>query len=302
MRWLYHLAPGPLGPTPSADYAPPSLAEEGFVHCSYRDRVVESAEKHLPGIEDVFVYCIDPRRLSAPVEVVTTPRGPMPHVHGPIDRDAIRDVIALGQIDAHPDEVTGTQFAFVSFPDLTLLDLVGIYDPISRIRTMGLDPTTRCEIVAATSGDVFRADGASIGVERVRPDLAEFDVLVIPGGKGTRSLERDASTIAWLRTFPRNRLAVSVCTGALLLGAMGRLEGKWATTHPSELTRLVEYGAAFVHERVVDAGQVITGGGVTCAVDTGLHVVRRLVGDLAAAQIAGQMCFEPAPAHVPLRG
>ena len=100
MRWIFHIA----REAPSGDvYAPPSLASEGFVHASFRDDVRESARVHFAGARDLIVLQIDPRRLDARVEIARTPRGPMPHVHGPIPRDAIRAVIPLDEIDHAPD-------------------------------------------------------------------------------------------------------------------------------------------------------------------------------------------------------
>ncbi len=286
MRWLYHLATGDLQ---GDSYAPTSLATEGFVHASYRDRVAESGALYFAGQSDVCVLCIDPRRLDVRVEVATTPRGPMPHIHGPIPRDAIRDVVPLANFGDQPDLVTGTRFAIVSFPGLTLLDLVGVYDPIARIAAMGFDASSSVTIVGAASHEDWQADGAALRVSRVRPDLCEFDVLVVPGGPGARALASDETIVRWLASFPVNRLAVSVCTGSLLLGAAGRLAGRRATTHPSMMSELAHYGATPCDERVVDEGQLITGGGVTCAIDVGLHVVRRLAGDHAAESIAAQM-------------
>lgn len=286
MRWLYHLI---TSPSSEGDYAPESLAGEGFVHCSYKNSVRESAALYFEGDRRVRVCCIDPRRLQSEVRVADTPRGPMPHVHGPIERDAIRDVITLDELDARPDEVTGTRFAFFAFEGMTLLDLVGVYDPISRIASMGFDVTSSCTIVGAASGEVFRENGASIRVSAVRPDLSQFDVLVVPGGHGTRALEKDDGVLAWLRTFPDNRLVVSVCTGALLLGAMGRLRGKRATTHASAMGELERFGAQAVAERVVRDGQVITSGGVTAGIDGGLYVVRHLMGHRVFDKTAAQM-------------
>lgn len=123
----------------------------------------------------------------------------------------------------------------------------------------------------------------------MRPPLDEFDVLVVPGGFGTRALEADVGIRDWLSSYPSNRITASVCTGSLLLGAAGRLEGRRATTHRSQMSRLAEYGATAVHERVVDEGQLITAGGVTAALDLGLHLVRRLAGSEVAEAIARQM-------------
>src|SRR5207248_11752981 len=124
---------------------------------------------------------------------------------------------------------------------------------------------------------------------RVRPPLDEFDVLVVPGGLGTRQLQSDAGFVEWLRTFPSNRLAVSVCTGSLLLGAAGRLRGRRATTHHTAFEELAQWGAIPTKERVIDDGDVITAGGVTSAIDAGIHVVREIAGPDVAAKICRQM-------------
>ena len=301
-RWLFHLVRAEeLGWGSDGRYAPASLAREGFIHASYKDRVEESARLYFKA-EDVprlRVMVIDPRRLDVPVEVADTPRGPMPHVHGSIPVDAVR-VIGMEALETQPDAVTGTRIALVAFPGLTLLDLVGPLDALSRIASMGFDPTTTCEVIALArrreAGDedtdppvVWSAWGAELVAARHRPALDAFDVLVVPGGPGTRALENDAEAIAWLATFPPHRLLASVCTGALLLGAAGRLRGKRATTHHTMLGNLARFGAVAVAERVVDEGQLVTAGGVTSGIDLGLHLVRRLAGADAHAKIAAQM-------------
>lgn len=287
MRWLYHLLP--RGTDLGARYAPPSLVIEGFVHCSFRDEVRESALLYFPRDIELDVLRIDPRRLDARVELAASPRGPMPHVHGAIPRDAIADVHPLDHVGAAPDRVTGTRFGFVAFEGMTLLDLVGVLDPVGRIASMGFDPSSRAEVVSATGPRVWTCEGAELRVERVRPPLSDFDVLVVPGGHGTRALEGDAALAAWLGTFPENRLITSVCTGALLLGAAGRLRGRRATTHRTAMSDLPKHGATPVDARVVDEGQLVTAAGVTCALDLGMHIVRRLEGDEVAGKIAAQM-------------
>ncbi len=301
-RWLFHLVRAEdLGWGSDGRYAPASLAKEGFIHASYKDRVAESARLYFRAddVPALRVLVIDPRRLDVPVEVKGTPRGPMPHVHGSIPIDAVR-VIGLDALDVHPDFVTGTRIGFAAFPGLTLLDLVGPLDALSRIASMGFDPTTTCEVIALArrlDGDdavtdppvVWSAWGAELVTARYRPPLDAFDVLVVPGGPGTRALEKDAEAIAWLSTFPPSRLLASVCTGALLLGAAGRLRGKRATTHHAMTRELARFGATAVTERVVDEGQLVTAGGVTSGIDLGLHLVRRLAGDEAHAKIAAQM-------------
>src|SRR5437016_3119787 len=107
MRWLYHALTREDWETAwaSGTLAPASLAREGFVHASYRDAVFESAELYLPRDQAIVVLQIDPRLVGAPIEVAETPRGPMPHVVGPIaieavtiiwEKDELRDAIAAG--------------------------------------------------------------------------------------------------------------------------------------------------------------------------------------------------------------
>lgn len=290
MRWLYHLT------TDGADLpralSPASLVSEGFVHASFRDAVAESARLYFRGVEGVSALQIDPRRLDVPVELAPTPRGPMPHLHGPIPADAVRRVWGLGEMADAPDAVTGTRVGFVAFEGVTLLDLVGALDPLSRIASMGFDPTSACEVVAAHELAAWSGCGATLSVTRRRPALEGFDVLVLPGGPGTRAMVRDAELLAWLSSWPANRLTATVCTGALLLGAMGRLAGRRATTHHGAYDELAGYGATVRRERVVDDGAVVTAGGVTAGIDLGLHVVRRLMGDEVAETIAAQMAWQ----------
>ncbi len=298
MRWLYHALTSEARAAWAGDlYTPPALDREGFVHASFRDAAAESARLYVGA--DALLLQIDPRRLEARVEVVDTPRGPMPHVHGPVPRDAVAATHALADFEAGtasaPDRVTGTRFAFVAFEGMTLLDLVGVYDPLSRIASMGFDPTSTCEIVGAHRGRIWAHGGAELTVDRVRPPLEEFDVLVVPGGPGTRVLEHDPSLAAWLAGFPRNRLVASACTGALLLGAAGRLQGRRATSHHLHVNRLPDFGATVVHARVVDDGQLVTAAGVTSALDLGLHLVRRLEDETTASRIAEQIEWDRGP-------
>jgi uncharacterized protein (DUF952 family) len=106
LRWLYHVLLRSAAPsTGTAGYAPPSLASEGFIHASYRDAVLESARLYFTPDADVIVLQIDPRRLEVPIRVAATPRGPMPHIHGPIQRDAIVAMLELTGVMHAPDAV-----------------------------------------------------------------------------------------------------------------------------------------------------------------------------------------------------
>jgi uncharacterized protein (DUF952 family) len=108
-RWLYHLArPHEAERRP---YVPDAFGAEGFVHASFAPAVAESHRLYLGGAADVYVLCIDPRRLTAEVRVVETPRGPMPHVHGPIDAAAIVHVLPASALAGElPDELVGARW------------------------------------------------------------------------------------------------------------------------------------------------------------------------------------------------
>lgn len=180
------------------------------------------------------------------------------------------------------------RIAFFVFPRLTLIDLVGGYDALRRVARMGIDRTVTHRIIGTEpeltddSGFVVRPDG-------VYEDLDPYDLLYVPGGHGARDLLEDARCVEYLRGWGKEKPIASVCTGALLLGAAGHLEGLRATTHASALEDLAPYCAEVVRERIVDEGRVVTAGGVTSALDLGVHLVAKHWGPEAALTIAHQM-------------
>ena len=189
----------------------------------------------------------------------------------------------------------GSRIGFLAFEGMTLLDLVGPLDALSRIASMGFDPTTTCEVVALTKPEneadaanvvVWNGASATARAERYRPSLDAFDLVVVPGGPSTALLAKDADrSPPTRRPIRANRLMACVCTGALLLGAAGRLAGKRATTHASAWERCRASARRRFAERVVDEGKLVTAGGVTSGIDLGLHLVRRrLAGDEAHAK------------------
>jgi cyclohexyl-isocyanide hydratase len=182
------------------------------------------------------------------------------------------------------------RIAFVVYDRMTVLDLIGIYDPLTRLKSMGFRPALTWDVCAMQP--VARDDrGLSLNATRFNEPLGAYDILVVPGGYGTRTLKDDQRFVTWLQTAAPAELKVSVCTGAVLLGAAGFLKGKRATTHPAEFDRLRPYCAEVVAKRVVDEGGVITAGGVTSAIDVGLYVVERLAGPDVRQKIARQMDY-----------
>ena len=180
--------------------------------------------------------------------------------------------------------------AFVIFDRMTALDFVGVYDPVTRLKTMGLMPQLSWDVCSQTP-EVADDRGLAFTPTKVGGPLGGYDLLIVPGGFGTRALVDDARFVGWLRTAAPCGLKASVCTGSLLLAAAGFLEGRRATTHPNALRELGRYGVSVVAERVVDEGDVVTAAGVTSAIDLGLHLVKRLAGGEGEERIRRQMDY-----------
>ena len=181
--------------------------------------------------------------------------------------------------------------AFVIFNSMTALDFVGVYDPVTRLKSMGLMPDLTWDI-CAYSDRVADDKGLVFAPTRVREPLGSYDLLIVPGGFGTRTLVDDRAFIQWLKTAASCGLKTSVCTGSLLLGAAGFLEGRRATTHPNAFRELEKFCATVVDERVVDEGDVVTARGVTSGIDLGLHLVERFVGAEGKERIRRQMDYQ----------
>ncbi|MFB6149718.1 MAG: DJ-1/PfpI family protein [Halobacteriales archaeon] len=181
------------------------------------------------------------------------------------------------------------EIAFCVYDGLTALDFVGAFDPITRLRTMGYREDISWDICA--HGEAATATGElTFGVDRIDPDLGEYEMVFIPGGVETRTLIEDSSFIDWVRTAADCDWKVSVCTGALLYGAAGLLDGKTATTHPSAFDTLREY-CEVADERVVEDGDTITARGVSSSIDLGLYIVEQLADTEVRTEIQAQMDY-----------
>ena len=182
------------------------------------------------------------------------------------------------------------KIAFIAFDNLTTLDLVGIYDPLTRLKTMGFIPDLTWHLCALNS-PVKDDRGLTLTPDTVGASLEGYNLVVAPGGYGTRNLCTNAAFLSWIGTAQKVPLKASVCTGSLLFGAAGFLRGLKATTHPSAYELLTPYCKEVRHDRIVDEGAVVTAGGVTSALDLGLYLVARLAGAEARQRIKAQMDY-----------
>jgi len=180
--------------------------------------------------------------------------------------------------------------AFVLFDGMTALDFIGFYDAVTRLKSMHFMDDFAWQ-TCAMSPCVSDDRGLRLTADVVGQSLAAYDMLFIPGGLATRQLQNEAACDTWLQSAQPVPLKVSVCTGALLLGAAGFLRGKRATTHPNAFKELESYCAEVVDARVVDSGNVITARGVSSSIDLGLYFVERLAGTAVRNKIAAQMDY-----------
>ncbi len=183
------------------------------------------------------------------------------------------------------------QIAFLLFDGITALDAVGPYEVLSRL------PDAHVRFVAAHVGPQ-RCDMGSLALtaEHSLADVPSPDIVVVPGGPGTRELLANAEVLDWIRTAHRTSAwTTSVCTGALLLGAAGLLVGTPATTHWRALEDLAACGAVPTRARVVETGKIITAAGVSAGIDMALLLAQRVAGDRVAQAIQLIIEYDPQP-------
>jgi transcriptional regulator GlxA family with amidase domain len=177
------------------------------------------------------------------------------------------------------------------FDGITALDAVGPYEVLRSV------PGWEVEFVAKASGEV-RTDSGALGLsaDRALADASDPDIVLVPGGAGNRPLLSDEEVLSWLRAVDRKtRWTTSVCTGSLVLGAAGLLEGKRATGHWLYLEPLRSYGADPVGGRFVEDGKVVTAAGVSAGIDMALHLVGREAGPEVAQAVQLAIEYDPQP-------
>lgn len=177
------------------------------------------------------------------------------------------------------------------FDQLTALDAVGPYEVLCRL------PGAEVVFLAAEAGPKRTDNGMlALSADATLAELPDPDVVLVPGGIGTRAMLADTQMHEWIsRAHETSTYTTSVCTGALLLGAAGVLEGLEATTHWLDLEMLERFGATPVSRRVVEQGKVITAAGVSAGIDMALVLAARIAGDEVAKAIQLSIEYDPEP-------
>ncbi|GAA3438660.1 DJ-1/PfpI family protein [Kutzneria kofuensis] len=174
------------------------------------------------------------------------------------------------------------------FDNMDQIDFTGPFEVLSRL------PDSTCRVYGITGEPVRDVRGLTIVPDAAIADAPRLDVLHVPGGRGVDVLMENEEVLAWLRKQSGN-VVLSVCTGALLLGAAGLLAGRRATTHWASLHLLPEFGAEVVDSRVVVDGDWIFAAGVTSGIDGALTLAARLCGVEVAQGLQLYMQYAPEP-------
>lgn len=186
------------------------------------------------------------------------------------------------------------RIAIPLFDRVTVLDAIGPYEVLQRL------PGASVTFVGEQRGEV-RSDSGNLGlmVDATFDELADPDVIVVPGGPGTRVLVDGSQPIHdWLRAaHPTTRFTTSVCTGSLVLGAAGLLDGLEATTHWGAYDALAGLGATPTGKRVVEHidQRIITAAGVSSGIDMALRLSELLVDETAAKAMQLMVEYDPQP-------
>lgn len=181
--------------------------------------------------------------------------------------------------------------AILLFDRLTALDAVGPYEVLSRL------PDATVTFVATETGPKRTDTGfLALTADATLDDLPRPDIVLVPGGPGQADAEKDGAILDWLRAAHETTTwTTSVCTGSLVLGAAGLLDGLRATTYWLALDNLASYGAIPTDERVVIDGKVVTAAGVSSGIDMALTLAARIGGDDLSKMLQLGIEYDPQP-------
>jgi transcriptional regulator GlxA family with amidase domain len=181
--------------------------------------------------------------------------------------------------------------AVLLYERLTALDAIGPYEVLARL------PGSTLTFVGRDAGPVRTDnDRLSLVADASVDDVPRPDIVLVPGGPGQVAMMDDERVLSWLRAAHETTAwTTSVCTGSLILGAAGLLQGKRATSHWLALDQLARYGAEATGERVVFDGKVVTAAGVSAGIDMALRLVAEIAGDQVAQTIQLGIEYDPQP-------
>jgi transcriptional regulator GlxA family with amidase domain len=183
------------------------------------------------------------------------------------------------------------QIAYLLYDRFTALDIIGPHDVLNSV------PGNESVFVAEEAGPVRNESNTlSLVADASTDEVRSPEIIVVPGGFGTRALLDHEPLLSWLRqAHETSTWTTSVCTGSLLLAAAGLLKGAPATTHWLARELLEELGAVPVPDRVVEHGKIVTAAGVSSGIDMALGLVQKINGDEVAQAVQLGIEYDPEP-------
>ncbi len=182
--------------------------------------------------------------------------------------------------------------AILIFPEVEVLDFAGPFEVFAVTNELNAD-TFHTFTVAEAPGSVRARNGLKVVPDFTLESAPMPQILVVPGGAGTRPLLKKPAVLEWLRQRARRaEVVASVCTGSLVLAQAGLLNNLRATTHCenfAELAALAPNTDVIQDVRFTDNGQVLTAAGISAGIDLSLHIVSRLLGESVATRTARYM-------------
>ncbi|HEY1722364.1 MAG TPA: DJ-1/PfpI family protein [Magnetospirillaceae bacterium] len=179
---------------------------------------------------------------------------------------------------------------FAIFPLVTQLDFTGPYQVLARL------PGYRVILASLEGGPIKSGEGLLFGETVPISTIKACDILCVPGGPGTDAVMEDAAYLTEIKRLAATATWItSVCTGSLILGAAGLLKDKHAACHWASRDLLTAFGAIPDASRVVQDGNIVTGGGVTAGIDFALTLAAEIAGEEIAQAIQLGIEYAPAP-------
>ena len=186
--------------------------------------------------------------------------------------------------------------ALLVFDDVEVLDFAGPFEVFSVTSEINGVRPFAVQVVAERLAPIRARNGLSVNPDAAIADVTTADILIVPGGQGTRREIHNSAMVEWIASIATNaELVLSVCTGSFLLAKAGLLAGLTATTHHHTFDVLRELApdtTVVEDRRFVDNGKVVTSGGISAGIDMSLHIVARLLGEETAVRTARHMEYD----------
>jgi transcriptional regulator GlxA family with amidase domain len=191
------------------------------------------------------------------------------------------------------DAIPTRKVAILLFDNVEVLDFAGPFEVFSVTAEINPGKLFQVYTVAEEQRPILARNGLSVNPDYALGDCPLPDILIVPGGQGTRKAMKVASILDWVKDMAEGvELVLSVCTGSLVLGAAGLLDGLQVTTHHQVfdlLREVVPAAEVLEDQRFIDNGRVITSGGISAGIDMSLYVVGKLLGEEYMRKTAAYM-------------